>query len=355
MLRCRMLVVTLALLIGGAPVVRAGAFHLAVDTPVRLGGNEATPADVVAASGGIYVVEQTIGFPIGALARLPDGRWLVAPAEPAFGAGGGLFYPRDLVAVDDAGGTTLYLDGAAAGIPPETAIDALTVDADGIIALSFDIPTSVQGQEFGPSDIVAYLGGEFSLLFDATGEGVPDDANLTGLDATNAGPLMTFDVPASLAATETLPGDLVRWEGAGVWTVFLRDTAWPVTAHLRDFVLPTAAGTVPGGENATIPLTVEPASGGHLLLSWSASCAPGDTDYEIYEGVVGSFSDPLPIACSTFGLTAMVISPSSGNTWYLVVPRNGSIEGSYGTRSDGTERSASSSACLEQSLAPACE
>ncbi|HUD72291.1 MAG TPA: hypothetical protein VMQ62_10045 [Dongiaceae bacterium] len=355
MLRCRILIVTLTGLAGGVPAAHAGLFHLAVDVPANLGGNDVAPADVVASSDGVYVVEQTIGFPIGALARLPDGRWLVAPAEPALVAGGGLFYPRDLVAVDGAGTMSLYLDGAAAGIPPETAIDALAVDSDGIIALSFDIPTSVQGQEFGPSDIVVYLGGMFSPLFDGAGEGVPGYANLTGLDATSAGPLMTFDVPSSLAATESLPGDLMLWEGAGAWSLFLRDAAWPAAAHLRDFVLPAAAGTVPGGENATIPLTVEPAGGGRLLLSWSASCASGDIDYEIYEGVVGSFSDPLPIACSTFGLTSMVIAPAPGNTWYLVVPRNAAVEGSYGARSDGSERPASSSACLEQSLAPACD
>jgi hypothetical protein len=211
------------------------------------------------------------------------------------------------------------------------------------------------GRTFGPSDIVALVGGVFTLLWDAAGEGVPAYANMVGLDATNAGPLMTFDVPVSLGPMEALPGDLISWEGTDSWVLLNRDLSWPANARLRDFALPPPGGAVPDGQNGSVSLTVTPAGGGLLLLSWGASCAPGDTDYEVYEGVIGSFTTPAPILCSTGGHTSVAITPRGVNTFYIVVPRNSLVEGSYGTRSDGTERPPSPVACLEQTLSKACQ
>jgi len=355
MLRRRALPGALLAVLAGSSAGWAMTYHLAVDVPAHLGSVDATPTQIVRSHGTVYTLEQETGIPIGALAQLPDGRWLIAPSEPAPGTGGIFFLPRDLVAVDVTGQVTVYLDGGAAGIPPGTAIDALAAGSSGEIYLSFDVPTTILGQTFGPSDIVALLGGVFTLLWDAAGEGVPAYANLVGLDATYAGPLMTFDVPATLAATEALPGDLISWEGTNSWVLLSRDPSWPAYARLRDFALPPPGGTVPDGQSGSVPLTVMPAGGGMLLLSWGDSCSPGDTDYEVYEGIIGSFTTPAPILCTTDGLTSVAIAPRSVNAFYIVVPRNSLVEGSYGTRSDGTQRPPSPFACLEQTLALACQ
>jgi hypothetical protein len=355
MLRRRALAGALLAMLTGASAAWAATYHLAVDVPAHLGSVDATPTQIVRSQGTAYALEQETGIPVGALAQLPDGRWLIAPSEPAPGTGGIFYFPRDLVAVDVTGQVTLYLDGGAAGIPPGTAIDALAAGSAGEIYLSFDVPTTIMGQDFGPSDIVALVDGGFTLLWDAAGEGVPAYANLVGLDATRDSPLMTFDVPVTLAAMEALPGDLISWEGTDSWVLFNRDPSWPVDVHLRDFALPPPGGAVPDGQNGSVPLTVRPAGGGQLLLSWGVSCAPGDTDYEVYEGVIGSFPAPTPIFCSTGGLTSVLISPGAQNRFYVVVPRNSLTEGSYGTSSDGTERAPSPFACLEQTLALACQ
>ncbi len=119
-----------------------------------------------------------------------------------------------------------------------------------------------------------------------------------------------------------------------------------------EFTAPAAgAGRVPdGGPTPGTPLAVEAAAGGDLRLTWGASCAATDTDFSVYEGALGDFASHLPRLCSTAGATTVTLTPSPGSRYYLVVPANGSREGSYGLRSDLAERPASSAACVPQSI-----
>jgi len=117
-------------------------------------------------------------------------------------------------------------------------------------------------------------------------------------------------------------------------------------------VLIEPAGTLPDGASVPgTPLTVERQPGGDLTLSWGASCVANDGDYAIYQGTLGDFASHAPMLCSTGGATTSTVTPAAGSTYYLVVPRNGSREGSYGIDSSSTERPASASACLVQSIA----
>jgi hypothetical protein len=112
------------------------------------------------------------------------------------------------------------------------------------------------------------------------------------------------------------------------------------------------AGRVPDGRQAQdIPLMIQHAPGAEITLSWSASCLASDTDYEVYEGSLGSFYSHTMKLCTTGGATTATFMPAPGDSYYLVVPRNGSREGSYGIASSGAERPAGVPACLPQSLA----
>jgi hypothetical protein len=102
---------------------------------------------------------------------------------------------------------------------------------------------------------------------------------------------------------------------------------------------------VPGTE-----LTVVKGPGTNLTLSWAHSCVGSDSDYEVYEGLIGNFSSHVPKLCSTSGATAAAISPAAGNRYYLVVATDGSFEGSYGRRSSGAQRPQSASSCRPQLL-----
>ena len=118
------------------------------------------------------------------------------------------------------------------------------------------------------------------------------------------------------------------------------------------------AGEVPDGSEPGIqPLTLTHGTGGDIILSWSPSCLVLDTDYIVYEGVMGDFTSHTPVLCSTLGATTVTLTPSSGSTYYLVVPRTDFFEGSYGRQSDGTERPAGVGACLSQAIGscgPSC-
>jgi hypothetical protein len=57
------------------------------------------------------------------------------------------------------------------------------------------------------------------------------------------------------------------------------------------------------------------------------------------------------LQCSTSGSTLAAIVPPAGDVFFLVVPNNGIIEGSYGRDGQNFERAASPTACYTQSLA----
>jgi hypothetical protein len=108
-----------------------------------------------------------------------------------------------------------------------------------------------------------------------------------------------------------------------------------------------ASGRVPDGS-----LQVGKAPSSQITLTWGASCAGSDVDYEIYEGAIGGlFDSHTAILCSTGGATTEALLPSAGSAYYLVVPTSGLREGSYGVTSAGAERPRGVVACLPQQIA----
>ena len=73
-----------------------------------------------------------------------------------------------------------------------------------------------------------------------------------------------------------------------------------------------------------------------------------DTDYAIYQGTLGDYNSHLPLSCTTGGATFFEIDAPADSTYYLVVPKNATREGSYGTDSTGALRQPSASPCLPQ-------
>lgn len=117
-------------------------------------------------------------------------------------------------------------------------------------------------------------------------------------------------------------------------------------------ILSAVVGRVPEGAPGT-PLTVAK-NGGQLNLAWGASCGSLATDYAVYEGTIGSWYSHGSLACTTGGATSATVTPSSGYRYYLVVPQSGTQEGSYGTRTGGTEIPQGSSPCKATQDLGAC-
>ena len=113
------------------------------------------------------------------------------------------------------------------------------------------------------------------------------------------------------------------------------------------------AGTQPGGVPAT--MTVGHGTGSSLVLSWGPSCSPAAQDYAIYEGEIGNWYSHTEIDCSDdLGDGTEEIIPSSGNRYYIIVPRVTMEEGSYGRDSNSAERPQGTFTCAPVQALGAC-
>ena len=138
----------------------------------------------------------------------------------------------------------------------------------------------------------------------------------------------------------------------------LRDGARDEEHGTELWALPLfSPGAVPDGDRVQgTPLTLTRGVDGEIELNWGqASCLPGTTDYEVYEGDLGDFTGHESRLCSTGGARSATLLPRSGSSYYLVVPSNQGIEGSYGTDSNGVERTPAFDACKPQELGLGCE
>ena len=134
--------------------------------------------------------------------------------------------------------------------------------------------------------------------------------------------------------------------GMGVGTTFCELADGSSDAFvLRSTAL--ASEAAPGGRIVGLTATK---SGGSITLNWFPSCSTADTGYIVYEGAVGSWYSHVPVGCVPIAATTSTFPASAGNRYYLVVPTNGTTEGSYGKNSASVERPVSTSACKAQSL-----
>jgi len=125
----------------------------------------------------------------------------------------------------------------------------------------------------------------------------------------------------------------------------------------------TATDGVHGFELWTLPVessgAVEAASlraakerDGGVVLRWGHSCYYRDGDYAVYSGPLGSWSEVVPLTCSTGGERRFHSADAGSDIFFLVVPRGSEVEGSYGLDGSGAERNPSAKACAPQAIHP---
>jgi hypothetical protein len=112
-----------------------------------------------------------------------------------------------------------------------------------------------------------------------------------------------------------------------------------------------AAGATPDGKFVSgVPLQIDKTPGANIALTWGASCLGNDSNFGIYEGTIGDFTTHAARLCSTGGQTEIDLIPAATSSYYLVVPLNGTHEGSYGLTGAGVERPPGQSTCLPQEI-----
>ena len=160
---------------------------------------------------------------ITAYQLLDDGRRVFA-LDTFVDLGGGLTAgPEDLVAWNGAL-FALYFDGSLAGIPPGTAIDAVArIRAAGVAStlLSFDVPTALPGGLMADDeDVVAWNGTVWSLYFDGSANGVPENLDLDGFDRdpVSGTRYFSFDTSGRIAAVDFDDEDVVALDGS-TWSL----------------------------------------------------------------------------------------------------------------------------------------
>ena len=189
-----------------------------------------------------------------------------------------------------------------------------------------------------------------------------DSVLVADVDHDEPGNPRVCDLSPTGSCTETFPLLSGPESPAGVWVMTALATSLDgelsgnspaaVAASGQD---QGAGGRIPGGSDAGIPpLHLEKLAGDAVRLLWSPSCRPEDLDFAIYEGRLGTFTDPLPATCSTAGQLEWEVTPTFDRAYFVVVPTDGRIEGSYGASSTA-ERAPSTAACRPQELSmPVC-
>jgi hypothetical protein len=322
-----------------------------VDVPATLSGTQVNPGQIALNQNNAYSIVSTLPA-IGAHHGPVGGITYIAFSEPTFV--NAWMEPRDIVSTDGAS-FTIVLQGSSVGIPPGVRIDALGVEG-GDFVLSFDIPVLLGGTWYRPSDLLRYSSGVFSLAYDGASRGIPDGANIVGFDIDASGPVLSFDVPVTLNAVAFLPGSLVSDDGS-VFAFKNLDPAWPAGAQLRDFSLASAAGSVQASGSSSFWLDYNSATN-QVTLTWDASCMSSDSDYEVYEGSMSasgfSYNHGAKF-CTTGGNTTITFQAPAGSAYYIVVPQNGIVEGSYGLSGSGAPIPQGVPSCRPQMVATTCQ
>ena len=117
-----------------------------------------------------------------------------------------------------------------------------------------------------------------------------------------------------------------------------------------------APGRIEGSGAAAVQVEPDPLSPGQFRLRWGEPCngasVPGQ-DFAVYRGALGNYGSYNPATCSTSGGT-WTIPSTPGDRFFLVVPVDGSTEGSYGVDGSGNERLPSANACQSTQRLDAC-
>jgi len=144
---------------------------------------------------------------------------------------------------------------------------------------------------------------------------------------------------------------IADFDPANNWTFLLSSQALSDDMFLSKLSPMPLSGAAPDGASRPgVMLTLQKGVPPNIIFRWGPSCRAADERYAVYEGTLGNFTSHVPLSTCTVFATSISRTPGAGDRYYLVVPSEGTVEGSYGVDSNGTERASSASACHPQSV-----
>lgn len=129
--------------------------------------------------------------------------------------------PSDVIRRTPGGDYSIAFDGSVEGVPDGARVDAVRVDGNDLL-LSFDTTVALGGITAADEDVVTFDGANFTLRFDGSAAGVPQSADLDALHfATDSGLMyVSFDIGGTVDALDFSDEDLLRFDpGAGSWAL----------------------------------------------------------------------------------------------------------------------------------------
>lgn len=273
---------------------------------------------------------------------------------------------------------TRYLSGTQLVLPSAAIIDALAVNSDGNLLMSFDAPTTLPNPNppggtttFAFNDIVKLTNtaavragtestGTYAMFLSRVTMGLSTSTDITGFDLTDTYYYFMFGSPFTLGGNSVRSGygygrgSTAPGPGFDA-TPFYSDPAFPTGSIGTDFMFAASPGEVQNLNNTTMK-GIQIAKNGltNLDISWNADCTGTAAGYNVYEGDIGSWTSYTSAACNASGLST-TITPGGGNKFYVVAPANGTtVEGSYGKNSSGVERPAAATPCAVLKKSTSC-
>jgi hypothetical protein len=144
------------------------------------------------------------GVCIDAVTVFPDER-IVFSVDVPVTLGGTDYQENDLIHWDGAS-FSLYFDGSANGIPDGVNIDGVRINPAGRLFLSVDVPVRLGVIDVKDKDIVEYDGG-YSLIFDGASAGIPWGTNLDAFSFRTGGGSSECDCEGNFDGDEDVDAD----------------------------------------------------------------------------------------------------------------------------------------------------
>lgn len=129
--------------------------------------------------------------------------------------------PIDVVLYDGVN-YSLWFDGSAENLPSGVRFDAMSLDAQGDLVLSFDTTVTVDGITVADEDIVKFDGANFLSVLDSSMVGVPEGTDVDALhfDAASGDLFVSFDIAGIVDNIAFADEDLLKLEqGTNVWSM----------------------------------------------------------------------------------------------------------------------------------------